>query len=155
MDNNFTYCWKPETEKIYAGKDASKVASEIASIGENPTNAQIVAKARDTSTELHSMFEWDDTVAADKYRETQAHRIVCNLMIVKVGLNEDKPKEDMKPFRLYHHIDSNPGYMPIQRIMNDTVMHQQLLDQAMADLRAFKQKYAMLEELQPIFALIA
>lgn len=152
--SNFVYTWKPGTEQWFDKKDAGKVAEEILSIGENPTNQQIVDKARDENTELHDMFEWDNDVAADKYREHQAHRIVCCLSIVPVGLNNDKPEEPQTPIRLLHHVNKTQGYTPIYKIMNDEVMHKQLLDQAYADLRAFKVKYQMLDELQEIFKLI-
>lgn len=152
--NNFVYTWRPGTEWLYGDKDAGRVAEEIMSISDNPTNKEIVDKARDESTELHSMFEWNDDIAAEKYRETQAHRIVCSLSIVKVGLNEKGSDENAKPIRLLHHVDSVPGYVTIQRIMGDDVMHKQLLEQAYADLRAFKVKYSMLKELNDIFELI-
>lgn len=156
MGPNFVYVWKPEIENIYKGKDVTKVANEIFSISDNPTNAQIVEKAKDESTELHSMFEWNDTRAAQKYREQQAHKIVTSIQIIPVGLNnkgEEKPLTE-RPIRLLHHLNGNPGYIPIHRIMNDEVMHRQLLEQAYSDLRAFQYKYATLQELQPIFALI-
>lgn len=152
--NNFVYTWKPGTEQFFDGKDANKVAVEILSIGENPTNKQIVDKARDENTELHGMFEWDNDAAAEKYREHQAHSIVCALSIVPVGLNEEKSEEPPTPIRLLHHVNKVQGYVPIYKIMNDEVMHKQLLDQAYADLRTFKVKYQTLEELREIFDLI-
>ena len=154
MTQNFVYSWQPGTERIYGNHDPNKVAEEILSIGEEPTSKQIVDKARDESTELHGMFEWNNDVAAEKYREVQANKIVNALKIVNVGLNDSNADEQPKTVKLMHHIEGKPGFVTITRIMSDDDMYQKLLEQAKADLRSFKVKYSMLTELKPIFDLI-
>ena len=59
--------------------DAEKVSKEIESIS-NATPSSILEYARNENSELHKCFEWDDTVAAEKYRLQQARNIVCNLV---------------------------------------------------------------------------
>ena len=71
--------WKSGFGLFHA--DAQKVANEIAEIGESATPREILEKGRDPKTELHKCFEWDDTVAAEKYRIQQARQIVCCLVI--------------------------------------------------------------------------
>ena len=60
--------------------DAEKVSAEIESIGSEATPAEIVEKAKDESTELHKCFEWDDSIAAQRWRLQQARQIVCLLV---------------------------------------------------------------------------
>lgn len=129
--------------------DAQKVADEISAIGEEVTPAQILEKARNSSTELHKCFEWDDTVAAEKYRLYQARSIVCHLVIKEV---EEKP--DAPQTRLFHKTDYSSGYKPITRIVRNEDEYQKLLSNAMRELRAFKAKYHSLSELEEIFDLI-
>lgn len=54
--------------------DPVKVYEEINSIGEEYTPADIVELAEDPGSELHKCFEWDDSIAADKYRLIQAQK---------------------------------------------------------------------------------
>ena len=60
--------------------DAQKVSEEIAEIGEVVEPSEIVKKARDESTELHKCFEWNNDIAAEKYRLHQARNLLGNLV---------------------------------------------------------------------------
>lgn len=56
--------------------DAQKVADEI---GEKSiTPQEVLEKARDENSELHKCFEWDNDIAAEKYRLEQARKIIIN-----------------------------------------------------------------------------
>lgn len=148
--NNFTYEWKPQCG--FAKKaDPNKVAAEINGLGDSILPESIVEKGKDESTELHKCFEWDDTEAAKMYRIKQARQIVEGLHIVIL----DKPEtvEIQKP-RVFYHITGSPGYTPTLKILSDEDKRLRLLEQAKAELKAFKVKYAMLTELQNIFDLI-
>ena len=84
--------WTPFGSSLYKGVDPQKVADEILGIGDEATPQQIVDAARDEGTELHRCFEWNDSVAAEKYRLTQARTIVCNLVIKRPESEEEQPK---------------------------------------------------------------
>lgn len=139
--------WRPGFNLFKA--DAQKVADEIGSIGEEVTPAQIVERARDNTTELHKCFEWDDSVAADKYRLYQARKVVCHLVIKEV-----EEKANTAPVRVFHKTESNRGYKPFELIVKNKTEYEKLLDRAMLELRAFKAKYHTLSELEEILALI-
>ncbi len=49
----------------------------------------VVAKARDPKSALHSQFEWDDSVASEKYREAQAYRLINRYQIRVVRTGEE------------------------------------------------------------------
>lgn len=134
---------------FFAKADAQTVAEEILSIGENATPRQIVEKARDASTELHKCFEWDDGIAAEKYRERQASEVVRLLVIKEEAIPEDRPE-----VRYFFKPKKEEGYKPTHVIVRKEDEYQRLLAQAWAELQAFKRKYSMLTELQEIFDLI-
>lgn len=46
------------------------------------TSGDLVAAARNPDHPLHDMFEWDDTVAAEKYRIDQAREIIRSVRVV-------------------------------------------------------------------------
>ena len=51
--------------------DAQKCYEEMGDSDISPE--EVLEKAKDKNSELHKCFEWDDTVAANKYRLQQAH----------------------------------------------------------------------------------
>jgi anion-transporting ArsA/GET3 family ATPase len=126
--------------------DAEKCYNEILSIGKTATAQQILDYARNPNSELHKCFEWDDTVAAEKYRLQQARNVVCHLVHV------DEKKEEPQKIRLIQKVTE--GYMPVQMIVRNPLEYEKLLERARAELRAFKQRYHTLVELEEILALI-
>lgn len=64
--------------------DAQKVADEIGN--DKITPQEMIEKARNEQSELHKCFEWNDTIAAGKYRLQQARNVLAMLVF--------KPKAD-------------------------------------------------------------
>ena len=153
---NFVVSWTPGMETLYHA-DAGKVANEIASIGDVAEPEQIVDKARDEQTELHKCFEWDDSIAAEKYRVEQAKDVVRHIYLVRKEPDEDAEQaEPTKTFkvRAFSHTPGISGYSQTIEIVKQEDRYQILLQQAYDDLRAFKRKYECPTELKPIFDLI-
>lgn len=148
---NFVYEWKPQsgfTKKA----DPNKVAAEINSIGESATPEQIVALGTGKSTELHKCFEWDDTVAANKYRLEQAKDIAESLLVIHI--QPEKTDEPPMRLRAMYHLPGTSGYQQSVQIVRNEDKYRRLLEQAKTELRMFKAKYSMLSELQDIFDMI-
>ena len=141
---NITATWKFGFSTLHKA-NAQLVAEEIASIGESATPAQIVDKARDSGTELHKCFEWDDAIAAEKHRLYQARQVVCHL-IIRETVREDKP-----PVRFFFKAEGGSGYQPTQIIVRNQDKYQALLASAMRDLEALRVKYHSLTELESVF----
>lgn len=124
------------------------VAEEIRQIGDEVTPKQVLEAGRNPDSELHKCFEWDDTKAAEKWRLEQAGQVLRFLVIREV---EEKP--DNVPVRTFYKND-NGGYKPSEIIFTKPDEYQKLLQTAWAELRSFKAKYARLQELSEILALI-
>ena len=131
--------------------DPHKVAEEIRSIGDDATPAQIVELAKGKSTELHRCFEWNNTVAAEKYRLYQARQICANLIIKRP---DEETEEDRVPIRVFYKTSSNEGYKDSSLIFHKKDEYAELLERALGELHAFKMKYSALLELQDILAMI-
>lgn len=142
-----TAAWAPGLEGLFKA-DAQRVADEILSIGEKSTPQQILDKARDPTTELHRCFEWDDSVAAEKYRLQQARKIVCNLVIQET-IQDKKP-----PIRFMLQTKNGNGYQPTQIIFRDVDKYQELLASVLRDLVAIRNKHSNLTELEEVFSAI-
>lgn len=126
--------------------DAQRVADEI---GENSiTPEQVLEKARnDKNSELHKCFEWNDGIAAEKYRLIQARKIIINLAYVP------KEKTD-EPVRCFQITREKSMYMPTKQFLVNNDEYQDLLKRAKVELESFKRRYATLSELETVFEAI-
>lgn len=140
--------WSKMGEILYKDVDAQTVADEIAAIGESATAEQIVERAKDENSELHKCFTWDVNKAAQKCWIQEARNVVGCLVIQREEAKEDEPE-----VRIFHRVDS--GYKQITHIFRQEDEYKKLLQQALADLQAFKRKYQSLQELDYILNLIA
>lgn len=145
--------WTPGFEGCYKA-DPQTVYEEITSIGEVAEPVTIVEKAKDEDTELHKLFEWDDTKAAYKYRLEQARDIVRHLVLVREENETEEPQEEKRFVRCFYNLGKNNQFERTVNIVRNEDKYQQLLEQARRELKAFKEKYAMLKELKPILDLI-
>ena len=112
----------------------------------NLTAKALVDANRAEDAPLHNEFEWNDSIAAEAYRETQARHIINCIEIVR---------EEKEPVRAFFSISrAEPEYRHIDAIMKEEDKRQALLKLALSELLAFKKKYAQLEELAAVFAAI-
>ena len=130
--------------------DASKVLDELSELGDEYSLSDVVKKAKDENSEMHSIFEWDDSVAGEEYRKIQAGKMVRNLVIVRN--DETEEKTNVRYFVSTGKRDST--YTPTRLVVRNQDAYEQLLERAYAELRAFKEKYSTLSELDEILALI-
>jgi hypothetical protein len=133
----------------------SKVVAELKRIAqENGGVLQpetVVDEARPVSSPLHSRFEWDNTIAGQQYRIWQARQLIRVVVEVLAGtddatnvfvsLSTDREKE-------------SGGYRVMAHVLTDAQMRKQMLDDALAELRTFQEKYRRLKELVDVFAAI-
>lgn len=111
----------------------------------------VVDFAADPETALHSQFEWDDSEAARQHRIWQARQVIRCVVTVIPQANE--------PIRAYVSLvpdRSNPGggYRDTVAVLSDDEHREQLLSQALRELRAWRAKYNQLKALAPVFAAI-
>ena len=130
--------------------DATKVLDELSELGDEYSLADVVEKAKDKNSEMHSIFEWDDSVAGEEYRKIQAGKMVRDLVIVRN--DETEEKTNVRYFVSTGKRDST--YTPTRLVIRNQDAYKQLLERAYAELRAFKEKYSTLSELEEILALI-
>lgn len=110
----------------------------------------IVDASRPESAPLHPAFEWNDSVAAELYRQDQARCLIRQIVTIQ-EVENDEPIQA----RAYFKLDSEESiYEPTIVIMNDADKRQQLLDLAKRELKQFKIKYAVLKELAKVFEAI-
>lgn len=110
----------------------------------------IVDESRPEEAVLHCCFEWNDSVAAEKYRQQQANGIVRSIIIrqAPVGSEHSEPVE----VRAFVHTETE-NYQPLKIVLADKDMKKDMLRTALRDLVAFEEKYKKLNliALDPVF----
>ena len=100
----------------------------------------VLADARPASSVLHSLFEWDDSAAGEKFRLQQASNLIRAVVIILPQTNTQ--------VRAFLNVvtDKGRGYMDSKAAMRHPVYRDQLLQAAYADLMNWKRRYESLEE---------
>ena len=128
------------------GSKKRKVAEEICAklnAEDRLTAHNLVEVSRPEDAPLHSEFEWDDSIAGEKYREHQARNIIRHITIYT---------EYKEPVRKYFHIyREEPNYHSIEVVFQQPDMRAQLLKNAKRDMEIFRHKYLQLTELTAVF----
>lgn len=110
----------------------------------------IIDDSRPQTAVLHKCFEWDNDIAAEKYRESQAGFILRNLVTISVNQKKENQESEIRAF-VNVTKDEDRGFISIHKAMTDDVLRKQLLENAFAELNAFKNKYQQLNELAKLF----
>lgn len=155
-------CFSSERAQIY-GECLERIQEKHG--GEVQTSV-VVDIARDEASPLHDYFEWDNTKAAEKHRLWQARQLIDHITVViedpdtheeieqeayiNVILEDEKEQpeegegEIQKP-KKYHRT-----YMPIEYVLADDVLRQQVLGSAMGQVLHWRNKYSAYQELAQI-----
>lgn len=129
--------------------DAQTAGNELQRIYEERGGldpADIVEESRDVKAPLHPCFEWNDAIAAEKYRQSQAATIVRSIITVEESTKG--PQE----VRAFVHVQNS--YHPISVVVNSAEQTEELLQSALNELRAFRRKYNTLSQLAPVLIAI-
>ena len=136
--------WRIPKYKATA-EDAYKEISALSEI----TPQNVVDLARNEDSKIHNDFEWDNDIAGEKYRLSQAREMIRLLVF-------EQPKETgREPVRVLQISTQKTVYKPVQMILQKQDEYQALLKRAKAELEAFVTRYKNLVELESIFEEIA
>jgi hypothetical protein len=109
----------------------------------------LLEEARGKKSPIHELFEWDDTVAAEKYRLKQATDIITAIAVVM-----DDNKEEAPMIRAFANVGAkNDGsFISMHKALSSEESRRIVLSHALDELKAFKAKYVNLKEFIKIFS---
>lgn len=144
MVYSWKYNMKVPAEK--AGKEMERIERKHGEV----TPENVLEESRAEGATLHNLFEWDDTVAAEKYRLNQAGLIIRNLTVT-IETVETKPT-----MRAYVNVsdDTKGRFISITNAMSNEDTREIVLRNALAELKEFRKKYSDLQELSEVFSAI-
>lgn len=139
------YEWKPGA---YIRADANVAGQMCAELSANGglTAKRLLDANRPEDAPLHSEFEWDDNIAAERFRETQARHII-NCLCVRV--------DGAEPVRQYFNIvRTDAEYKPLTAILQDKDDSTRLYDTITRELTAIRRKYANIKAFSKVWEAI-
>lgn len=139
------YKWKTGYQNKVSADVAGAVMDQLSK--ENRLSARtLVDISRPEDAPLHNAFEWDDTEAAERWREQQG-RVLINSIVIQA---EERP--EVQPVRAFFVVEQKTGnYEPVTTILRDEDKRMKLLESAKRELAAFKAKYNSLIEFEKLF----
>lgn len=138
------YQFKPGSRLNADPQAAGELCESLAANG-GLTARRLLEANRDPAAPLHEVFEWDDAVAAENYREQQAGHVIRSIVVVR----EEKAAP---PVRAFINIqDGAREYKPLEIVVRSPDLSAQMMESARRDLEAFRQKYIALTDLTPVF----
>ena len=138
------YKWKTNYHKVdaeTAGKEFERIKAKCGLTAE-----AVVNESRNPKAKLHKEFEWNDFVAAEKFRVEQARHMIADIVI-----EADAPTGSTVT-RGFVKLARGEEYEQIKDVLVDVEKTNRLLDQAKTELRWFREKYATLKELAGVFS---
>lgn len=139
------YRWKTGARAPVPAQVVGEVCEKLESKGRlTPKNLVDISRPEDAP--LHGAFEWNDTVAAEMYREQQGRYLIRSIEVVRTN---DEP---IRAFFTLKRTAKEHEYHSIDAVMRNKDDAAQLLEQAKSELVAFKRKYVQLSnELAGVF----
>lgn len=144
-----TYKWT--MTGLYKG-DANKVGRELEEIENSSelTNVNVLEFAKENkNSELHKCFEWNDTVAGQKYRLIQASKILQDITIV---INE--VEETTKAFVNIKTKEETRVFKNIVSVIENDEEYNQLKEKAKRDFISYREKYDKIIKLKDLKSII-
>lgn len=103
----------------------------------------LVDEARDPNHPLHARFEWDDSVAGERWRKHQAHELIQSVRITYRA-----PSGEKRDVRAFHAVRGEKGhaYEPVEKVVRDDIMTKIVMQDMQREWKALKRRYEQFEE---------
>ena len=113
------------------------------------TPEELLNAARPKKSEIHSLFDWDDTRAAEKYRLFQARNIIRCVVV------EFKEKHVPAFHRVFVSENKKFEYVDLKIAQKSEDLWGQVIKKALAEAKLWSDRYETYKELEPIRLSIA
>lgn len=153
------YSYKIEGLFKVSARVAGQVCRNLSETAGGLTPKRLVDISRSKDSPLHNEFEWDDSIAGEKYREEQARQLIKNIVIVQSNSEtercvklerKEKEEEEARDRGFVPTGENNSRYITLTTALTNEKWRENLLKQARKDSEAFINKYHRLEELAKI-----
>lgn len=148
------YIWKQNAQVNLDAQEVGRLFKKIAKMNKGLTPALVVEHAKPKNSLLHGYFTWDDKLAGHNWRLTQARYLIRQLVVVKV-VDGDRPEPVRAFLSVKKEVDEGAkkqfAYFTVTDAIRNKSYRQQILDDALREIRAWRMKYSRFQELANIF----
>ena len=131
------YQWKPGVSLKTDPTLAAVIMNDLAA-KKQLTPQKLVDISRPEDAPMHKDFEWNDTVAAEKWRRHQGRAIIRALVMVEEA---EPQKEPIKAFYSVKALDGSRQYESTRVLIKTEDGREALRREALRELIVFKRKY--------------
>lgn len=104
------------------------------------TPSLVLDRARSEKSPLHGYFEWNDSVAGEKFRLGQAQKLITKVKVVY--RNADGESKKVRKWHAVQAPTQDWNYRPIDEIADDDLASKILLADMRRDIENLKKRYA-------------
>jgi hypothetical protein len=107
------------------------------------TPSIVLAQARTEDHPLHDRFEWDDAVAGEAWRLSQAHELIRS-----VRISYRKPGKSNESVRAFHAVPREDGwaYEPAEKVADDPFLRELVLRDMERQWKQLQERYQHFSE---------
>ncbi len=146
--------WKKSFEaRGVKAEKANEVLERLqAKHGKEFTRDHVLAEAAKARSPIHKIFDWDDTVAATRWRERQASQLIASIEVTY----EERPDIPVRAFEVKRKAPrSKPEQKTVfashQAIMADPDAREMLKQEALRSLISWRKRYRDINEFEILF----
>jgi hypothetical protein len=127
---------------------AHKALESIRKRDNGLTDDGIIASAKATNHVLHDWFEWDDSVAANEHRRSQARALIRSLEVIY----EETPSVRTRVYEVEHKSrpqdEDRTVYTTVEEVLSNPQSRDRLIAEAIKSAMQFRNRFKMLHELE-------
>jgi hypothetical protein len=138
----------------FGPEDASIIGPRLAALAaEGLLRPEVVVEdARPAGSLLHGYFEWEDSIAALRYRREQARKMIQSIEVI--------PAEAKEPVRYFHYVrEETPsadgkatpsigrGFATLDMVQHNPMFMTQVVEAARRELVGWRRRYGQYKEL--------
>ena len=143
------YSWRAGHGRV-SPEAAGQVMESIEERDGAVTAQSFLDESRPEDSPTHGCFEWNDYVAAEKYRLHQSHKAILDLVVT---IKSDD-KTVRKPAFVNVNTRGKASYNNVMYAFSVEENKKNVLANALKELESFKQKYASLAEMEEVIEAI-
>lgn len=136
------YSWK----NMGFSANAQLVGEELEKLeilGEVTTDTLLSYARNNPESETYKCFEWDDSIAGEKYRRYQATHVLTS---IAVKIKEEPVKTQRVYFSVKTSSDDTRKFKNIKEVLKNDEEYQQVVDKAKKEFLSCKEKYEEIVE---------
>lgn len=125
------------------------------------TTASFLEYSRPETSETHSMFEWDDKIAGEKYRLRQSAAIIgqIEVEIQYIDTPQEASEIQITPVPAFVNVAgkstrASATFVNVIAAHEDSALWKQVMQNALCELNSFKRKYARYKEFAKVISAI-